>query len=192
MRFPNLIVAHADLQEASRSGEMKAPDFLETVVAAALVRVGVLSEELDGRRVPSMQYMKDELERQDRFMVLLLDEFEHAFKLEGLDPKADEKASLRATLCRHQLVERVSCLPACHSEEASTRTCARSSARLRRGTVGFPPLLPFRFLWCLLPHRPTAPTPVLIVQRRVGGACVPRTENQPTTWLTRFNDQQQQ
>ena len=111
LRFPGLIVAHVDLQKASKSGEMNAPDFLETVMAAALVRAGVLDKRWWWSAVPGMNYMKNELARQDKFLVLLLDEFEHAFKLEGLDQNTEEASPLLAARCRQRFVESVSCLP---------------------------------------------------------------------------------
>ena len=112
LRFPGLIVAHVDLQKASKSGEMNAPDFLETVMAAALVRAGVLDKQPDESVVPDMDYLKDELARQDKFLVLLLDEFEHAFKLEGRDKNTNPDAAH----WRQYFVETVACLPACNGE----------------------------------------------------------------------------
>ena len=138
LRFPGLIVAHVDLQKASKSGEMNAPDFLETVMGAALVRAGVLDKQPDESVVPGMNYMKNELARQDKFLVLLLDEFEHAFKLEGLDQNTEEASPLLAARCRQRFVESVSCLPDTIERPPRLRTVlCGSSVHLRSLITGY-------------------------------------------------------
>ena len=134
LRFPGLIVAHVDLQKASKSGEMNAPDFLETVMAAALVRAGVLDKQPDESVVPDLDYLKDELARQDKFLVLLLDEFEHAFKLEGKDINTNPHAAH----WRQCFVDSVSCLPDTIERPPRLRTVlCGSSVHLRSLITGY-------------------------------------------------------